>query len=99
MANPFLQLRPKLDQLREWLIAELSNEPVARAAERMAAARERGGIDGMIKATAKRVKATKDYGKLQGIAAAIDQFLADEEDTLSQSQIQALILVKRSIDS
>jgi membrane carboxypeptidase/penicillin-binding protein PbpC len=89
--------RERLDQLREALLAELSNDPVERAAERMAAARERGGIDGMIKATAKRAKATKDHGKLQGIRAAIDDFLSDEGKNLTHSQMQALVILKHSI--
>lgn len=58
-------------------ITEISAEPVARAKERMAAALKRGGTGELVSATEKRLKATSDAGKLQGIADAVDSLIKD----------------------
>lgn len=55
------------------ILDEVSDHPVLRAKERMVAAHERGGFDAMMKATEKRIKATKDMGKLEGMLAALKE--------------------------
>lgn len=75
-----------------------SNEPMARALERMNDALDRGGIDAMIKATAARLKATRDPSKTLGIAMAIKQFLAQYSSTLSSSQEKELLWLQNSAE-
>lgn len=56
-------------------LASVSKEPVQRALDRMADAFERGGAGELIKATAQRVKKTKDSDKLQGIVMALEKVI------------------------
>lgn len=77
----------------------MSKEPVSRALERMYDAEKRGGIDGMIKATAARAKATKDAAKREGIIEAIDIVIAHDGHKMSHSQIDALKGVQQSLST
>ena len=63
------------EALTEAQLAEQPKDPKARALFRMDAAARRAGLDGMIKALTKRVKATKDPGKRQGIVDAMDELI------------------------
>jgi len=58
------------------ILDEVSSHPVLRAKERMVDAHRRGGLEELIKATEKRIKATKDRDKLEGIAAALAELAA-----------------------
>lgn len=71
---------PQGDDTRKAILAGLraaSEEPVALAVQRMEDAQARSGVEGMIKATATRLKATKDPSKALGIAKAIERYLSD----------------------
>lgn len=72
------------------IIEKVSGEPTQRALDRMADAEKRSGLDGVITATASRLKATKDTDKLQGMAAAISVWLVKRKADLSDDQIKAL---------
>lgn len=52
-------------------------EPVARAKTRMDDAAKRGGLDGMVKDTLKRVNATTEKDKLDGIVKYVDELVAE----------------------
>lgn len=71
----------------------VSSEPVQRAVERMEDAKARGGIDGMISATARRVKAMTDVSKLKAMELAIEYVIdagTDEFEDLTPEQVKAL---------
>lgn len=94
---------PKGDETRKAILAGLkkisaSNEPMARALERMNDALDRGGIDSMIKATAARLKATKDPSKALGIAMAIKQFLSQRTNMISFAQEKELLWIQNSAE-
>jgi len=75
------------------LLVELSSEPVSRAKERMADAFKRGGTTELIKATEKRIKATKDPAKRDGISQAIKDVIYDQTYNLTpaeEAQLRAL---------
>lgn len=73
-----------------WMVEKVDTEPVQRALDRMADAKDRGGVDGMIKDTETRIKATKDAGKLLGIATAIEKFIVSDEVGITPEQVKAL---------
>ena len=75
----------------------VSKEPVSRALERMYAAEQRGGIEGLIKATAVRAKATKDAAKREGLIEAIDIVIDHDGRKMTSSQMQALRQIQRSL--
>jgi len=52
-------------------------EPVARAMKRIDDAAKRGGFAGMLKATASRIKATKDPGKRAGLKTALANMIKE----------------------
>jgi len=54
-------------------VLEVSSDPTQRARDRMNDAEGRGGFQGMIDATLRRIEATKDYSKLIGIRRAVEQ--------------------------
>ena len=74
----------------EWMIEGVSSEPVQRALDRMADAKDRGGIDGMVKDTAKRLKATKDADKILGLITAIEKIIVGDEKGMKPEQVKAL---------
>jgi len=58
-------MRDLIDELSE---ARVPADPVERARKRIDDAAKRSGIDGAVKATVRRIKATKNNEKLSGIA-------------------------------
>jgi len=77
----------------------VSSEPVQRAVERMEDARTRGGVDGMIKATARRVMAMTDASKLRGIELAIEYMIdagADDFQDFTPEQVRLLHAVAQT---
>jgi len=74
----------------EWMIEGVSSEPVQRALDRMADAKDRGGIDGMVKDTAKRLKATKDADKILGLITAIEKIIVGDQEGMKPEQVKAL---------
>ena len=75
----------------------VSKEPVSRALDRMYDAEKRGGIEGLIKATALRAKATKDAGKRAGLVEAIDIVIDHDGHKMSKDQIQALRKIQNDL--
>jgi len=77
----------------------VSSEPVQRAVERMEDARTRGGVDGMIKATARRVMAMKDASKLKAIELAVEYMIdagTDNFEDFTSEQVSALRNIVKS---
>jgi hypothetical protein len=70
--------------------SEPSKEPVQRALDRMSDAKAKGGVAGMIKDTATRIKMTKDQGKLNGIAQAIQHLVQTDKSLTSEQKSQLL---------
>jgi hypothetical protein len=73
------KLREEITALQA--VLEVSSEPVQRAMDRMVAAMERGGWQGMVDATLRRIEATKDYSKLVGIKLAVERMIKDTESS------------------
>ena len=78
----------------EWMIEGVSSEPVQRALDRMADAKDRGGIDGMVKDTAKRLKATKDADKILGLITAIEKVIVGDQEGMKPEQVKALRMIQ-----
>jgi len=78
----------------EWMIEGVSSEPVQRALDRMADAKDRGGIDGMVKDTAKRLKATKDADKILGLITAIEKIIVGDQEGMKPEQVKALRMIQ-----
>jgi len=68
----------------------VASEPVQRALDRMEDAKTRGGIDGMIAATARRVKAMNTPEKLRAMEIAVESFITSDEDGLTMQQVRQL---------
>lgn len=68
-----------LKDLRAKLEGTAPAEPVARAKQRMDDAAKRGGLDGMLKDTLKRIDATTDSDKLAGIVSYVDDLVSELE--------------------
>lgn len=73
------------------ILDEVSAHPVLRAKERMVAAHQRGGFEGLISATEKRIKATKDRDKLEGIEAALRELAAHDVDPEAKQKLNKLL--------
>ena len=78
--------RPYIKALAE---ATAPKDPVARARMRMNDAAKRGGLDELVKATEKRIKATHDSQKVDGIVAALDQTIARLKSLRRLAQMKA----------
>ena len=91
----------KTTKLREEITAlqavlEVSSDPTQRARDRMNDARARGGFQGMIDATLRRIEATKDYSKLIGIRRVVEQMIKEVSADASPGrtrQLQQLLAV------
>jgi len=68
----------------------VASEPVQRALDRMEDVKVRGGIDGMIAATARRVKAMNTPEKLRAMEIAVESFITADTDGLTMQQVRQL---------
>jgi|ERR1035437_1514085 hypothetical protein len=62
-------------RIAELLLEDAPEEPVARALQRMDDAFKRGGLNGLVRATEIRLRATKERQKLIGMMHAIAQVI------------------------
>jgi len=94
------RLREEIANLKA--VLEVSVEPMQRALDRMTDAQARGGWNGMIDATMRRIEATKDYAKLQGIQMALERMLKDMGSEGAPARVarlkQLLVIVKDKLD-